>query len=715
MPMQCFQPQLAQFAVFTFEQIAEKLGSTGTDAGEDKKADRTFWIEEKLDGERMQLHMVKDTDARKYPGGYRFGFWSRRGTDYTYLYGNSFGDDKSALTRHIKDAFDPGLDSIILDGEMITWNPVTNTMVGFGTLKSAAISEKANPYDGTGDRPLFRAFDCLYFNGQDLTKYQLRKRREVMSRVIKDVDKRLEIHKYTATTLPGDIEAALARVVEESAEGLVIKDPRSAYRLNSRNDDWIKVKPEYMTGFGENFDCAVIGAYFGQGHRGGNHASFLCGLRVNDNHIKAGANPERCYSFFKVGGGFRANDLAKIRHMTENKWQDWDKNNPPTEYIHLAGGNQQHERPDQWIRPSDSFVLEAKAASIGGSERFATGFTLRFPRFKRLREDKKWDDAFSIYECQQLKEKVEAEGTTNKAFQNDGKRKIAKRLKPDLTIAGNDTKIKTPYAGPETQIFKGLNFCVMSEMLHPSKKSKTAIEQIIKSNGGKTFASATAQDHVLCIGDKRTVPVASLIKNGELSVVKPAWLLDAVKQAEIDGYERTKLILPFEKGHMFHTADTDAEDVEGATDIYGDSYARDVTTEELRVFMETMYHPKHSGFDSEQFLAEMEERGDGLGELHTEIFRRCVLRFISEGDEDTDMFLAKQQVLFAGGRIAEMDDDQGITHFVVVAEHPKAVRKLLQGFSTRSGRRMPRIVDFAWVTESWHEKTLLDEERYVVS
>ena len=62
--------------------------------------DPVFWIEEKLDGERMQLHMVEDSDI---PGGKRFMFWSRKAKDYTYLYGKHLEDKTGALTKHIRD------------------------------------------------------------------------------------------------------------------------------------------------------------------------------------------------------------------------------------------------------------------------------------------------------------------------------------------------------------------------------------------------------------------------------------------------------------------------------------------------------------------------------------------------------------------------------------------------------------------------------------
>jgi hypothetical protein len=46
--MECFQPQLAQFQQHSFQKMIDKLGVTDENP--------TFWIEEKLDGERMQLH-----------------------------------------------------------------------------------------------------------------------------------------------------------------------------------------------------------------------------------------------------------------------------------------------------------------------------------------------------------------------------------------------------------------------------------------------------------------------------------------------------------------------------------------------------------------------------------------------------------------------------------------------------------------------------------
>lgn len=449
--MQCFQPQLAQFQMHSFERMVQRMRPTDDDP--------VFWIEEKLDGERMQLHMASDDTVE---GGKKFCFWSRKAKEYTYLYGNGFYDPNGALTRHLTGAFEDGVDNIILDGEMITWDPEQDAPVPFGTLKTAALAEQRDP-NASGPRPLFRLFDILYLNDRDLTRYTLRDRRNALDRSINPVHRRFEIHPFQEATKAADIEPVLRKVVEEASEGLVLKNPRSPYRLNERHDDWMKVKPEYMTEFGESLDLIVIGGYYGSGKRGGALSSFLCGLRIDDSQVQAGEKPMKCYSFCKVGGGFTASDYANIRHHTDGKWKSWDPKKPPTEYIELAGGDAQRERPDMWIRPDESVVLCVKAASVSVSDEFRLGLTLRFPRFKRLRMDKDWKTALSIQEFLDLKSNVEREQREKQFTVDNSRRKRLKTsTKKPLTVAGYDSDGKVEYSGPTGDVFGGLNFCMSS-------------------------------------------------------------------------------------------------------------------------------------------------------------------------------------------------------------------------------------------------------------
>lgn len=731
--MSCFQPQLAQFMPSSFQKLVEKMCPRGTN-----NKDQEFWIEEKLDGERIQMHMEEDDNV---PGGYRFKWWSRKGKDYTYLYGDSFEDDNSALTRHMKNAFNSGVSSIILDGEMITWDPVTNKMVAFGTLKTAAISGQKDPFSGTAARPVFKVFDCLYLNEENLTKWTLKDRRNALEQAVNNVEGRIEKHDCKPGKSASDIDPALRKIVAEGSEGLVLKNPRSTYRLNSRNDDWMKVKPEYMTGFGESLDCIIIGGYYGSGHRGGNLSSFLCGLRVDNKQIKTGkfllhkqqaptdhsigANPMKCFSFFKVGGGFNADDYAAIRHQTEGKWIKWDAKSPPTEFVELAGSHQEKERPDVWIKPDDSIVVEVKAASVGVSDSFRTNYTLRFPRFKRLRPDKDWKSALSIEGFMELKAKVE-EGKDDDEFKVDKKKRTAKRIKTQQTIAGTEGKEKAMYEGPNTGVFKGMNFCVMSEMIHPSKKSKVEIETMIKNNGGQIFQSPNAKEDITIIADKRVVKVASLIKIGKTTIVKPQWVLDAVAQMESDAkLGLPRFVLPFEKGHVFYIKEGDEEEIEGNTDQYGDSYTRDITAEELKELVKKMGKNKNidesepkEKFNTGKFLKEM-----GLGVPKARMFQECTGIFILSPKVDFETKMAYNHFMFAAGDILKVEDlepgmraaNEGPTHIFFADGMEGSIAEIRKKIEKRKFLVVPRYVSWKWIQDSWTAEELLGEEGYEIS
>ncbi len=83
-----------------------------------------FYIEEKLDGERIQLHKK----------GREYRYWSRKGKEYTYLY------DKS-LSPYITSCFSNEVDSIILDGEMVAYDTIKEVFEPFGSLKTAALGK----------------------------------------------------------------------------------------------------------------------------------------------------------------------------------------------------------------------------------------------------------------------------------------------------------------------------------------------------------------------------------------------------------------------------------------------------------------------------------------------------------------------------------------------------------------------------------------------
>ena len=701
--MQCYQPQLAQFQIKGgFEKMVLKMRPT--------EDDDEFWIEDKLDGERMQMHMQRNE------GGLEFRWWSRKAKDYTYLYGDSLVDEKGSVTKHLTKAFDDGVDGIILDGEMITWDMEQDRICAFGTLKTAALSEQRNMYALT-PRPLYRVFDILFLNGTPLTQYTLRDRRNALERAVKPVERRLELHSHEIGKTKEDIEKALRKIIDEASEGLVVKNPRSAYRLSDRNDDWMKVKPEYMLEYGEHLDCIVIGGYYGSGKKSGRLSSYLCGLFVHDS--REGKDAQKCVSFFKVGGGINANDYARFDHITENKWIKWDPKKPPTNWITLGGGDKQKERPDVWIKPVDSFVIEAKAASVGSSDEFAAGLTLRFPRYRRFREDRDWKNALSVQSFLDMKAKIEEE----KTLKEEGRKKTrpVSKIKP-LKVVGYGRgvdRINIDNNAGMGEIFHGLTFFVMTDSTTPQKKSKNELEAMIKAHSGRIVQTHDiAGTAVYCVADRNTVKVASLRKKRDTLIIKPMWIFDCIQQSKVDSAmglpERVVLWEP--KRHFYFASEEENDMASTNVDKYGDPYYRDTTVEELRTLMAKMGDvPKLPKREIENFEEAWE--GDCMPGW---MFKGVTIFFDTAGDsvngaaasqteQEAEMSSARTTASFAGATIATSIEDDKATHVVVSSKSDvKAVRKTIS-----SRRKLPRIVTTDWITESWFEKTLLDEERFV--
>lgn len=675
--MSCFQPQLAQFQKKTLESAIKGMNG------------QEFWIEEKLDGERLQMHMCDG----------EFRWWSRKAKEYTYLYGSTF--DNGSMSQFLKIAFDKRVKSIILDGEMITWDPKMDCIVGFGTLKTAAIETSNNPFTGNTHRPLFRVFDILHLNGQCLLDYTLEDRRKALKSVATDVFRRFEIHPYTVAKTVTEIESELRQVISTASEGLVVKNPRSIYRLNDRNDDWVKVKPEYMTEFGESLDLLVIGGYWGSGKRGNMLASYLCGLRCDGNDSPPGANPMKFFSFCKVGGGFTALEYSTIAHQTEGRWINWDDRPPSKDLIVI--GSRKLEKPDVWIHPEDSFVIEAKAASVTSTDQFRTGFSVRFPRFKKLRPDKNWHTALGIREFMQMKEDAIKQANSKK-LNIEIRRGSRKRIKKGVQVVGADdsssAQLVTPLDSNAPRLFTNHAFYIMST----TKPSKPELEAFIKHCGGKICQSEDAFPDTHVIGDRNTVKVAALVKRGTHDIIRPSWVLDCIRQHEISGSADECFILPLEPKYLHYATARTLARSSLAVDEYGDSYYRSLDVPGLELLLQGMHAPaSHRISIPRPVLIGREDFRD----IPAWMFSGCIVTVV-ECEEYRRREL-ESLVGFAGGKVIRERGDEnkeGITHLVV--GRPSIEREVIAAV-------LPSwVVSAEWVDESFIARKRLDEQRFLV-
>jgi ATP-dependent DNA ligase len=53
------------------------------------------------------------------------------------------------------------------------------------------------------------------------------------------------------------------RMIDEGHEGVIVKNPTSAYTMGKRGGGWWKWKPDYVDELTDTIDLLVVGAYFG--------------------------------------------------------------------------------------------------------------------------------------------------------------------------------------------------------------------------------------------------------------------------------------------------------------------------------------------------------------------------------------------------------------------------------------------------------------------
>lgn len=200
---------------------------------------------------------------------------------------------------------------------------------------------------------------------------------------------------------------------------------------------------------------------------------------------------------------------------------------------------------------------------------------------------------------------------------------------------------------------------------------------------------------------------------------------------------------------MFFTTNDSISGIEDNVDEHGDSFARDVTVEELRavcfkccltikklMFIEifdSMPTKAESGTGAQDFKKDLRDHDHDLGELRGWLFKGLQLYRAQLNDEKSGFVSLSEQLRpkqayniarFAGAVFVEDMTDESITH--VIVDNNKAPRSLREQFSgfdifrallsmaanwKPSRKRLPRFVTLDWIEQSWAEKTLLDEER----
>jgi DNA ligase 1 len=163
-------------------------------------------------------------------------------------------------------------------------------------------------------------------------------------------------------TIEPEIAAAFDAAKSRRNEGLILKDPDSIYAPGRRGKMWLKIKTHLPT-----LDCVVTAAEYGHGKRRGVLSDYT--FAVWDADPAAGGH------LVNIGKAYSGCTDEEIAQLTET-------------FLGLSRGRHGHVHV---VEPK--IVLEIACDQIQKSGRHGSGFALRFPRIKRIRWDKRPEDA----------------------------------------------------------------------------------------------------------------------------------------------------------------------------------------------------------------------------------------------------------------------------------------------------------------------------------
>ncbi|KAG8517013.1 DNA ligase 4 [Galemys pyrenaicus] len=646
---------------------------------------QSFYIETKLDGERMQMHR----------GGDRYEFFSRNGFTYTQQFGAS--PREGSLTPFIHGAFKADVQVCILDGEMMAYNPSTQTFM-----------QKGNKFDikrmveESDLQTCFCVFDVLMVNNKKLGHETLRKRHEILSSVFTPIPGRIEIVQKTQAHTKKEVIDALNEAIDKREEGIMVKQPLSIYKPDKRGEGWLKIKPEYVNGLMDELDVLIVGGYWGKGSRGGMMSHFLCAVAEPPG---PGEEPSVFHTLCRVGSGYTMKELYDLGLKLAKHWKPFHKKAPPSGL--LCGT----EKPEVYIEPCYSVIVQIKAAEIVPSDMYRTGCTLRFPRIERIREDKDWRACMTLDGLEQLRGRAAGKLASKhldvgaEDAPREKKRKAAPKARRAVGIIERSKAPDLSNVSRVADVFEDVEFCVMSGTdAHP----KPELESRVAELGGYVVQNPGPDTYCVLAGAEN-IRVRNVISSGKHDVVRPEWLLECV---------RHRSCVPWQPRDMVHMCPSTRQRFAREYDRYGDSYFADTDRRQLEEAFSRIQSPgPQTPADMAPVIADLEGRyfwdPPALSALrHHTVY---VDLFAVVGDPATEirgtrLAAAAWELRFHGARVVS-HLAEGVSH-VIVGED----RSRLADFKAfrRTLKRKFKILQGAWVTDSIDRCELQDEAPYLL-
>ena len=212
-------------------------------------------------------------------------------------------------------------------------------------------------------------FDLLYLDGNSLIDLPLLERRRILEEIIKP-SRYIEVSRCILTSNIEEAKKMFEEALNQGFEGVMIKDPASKYTPGRRGLGWLKFK-----GKAETLDLVVVAVEYGHGKR----AKVL-----SDYTFAAKDENGKLIPVAKAYCGLTDKEIEEMTKLFKS--------------IAIKD-----EGRKLIVQPK--IVVEVAFGEIQKSPSYPSGYSLRFPRIKRIRWDKTPEEIDTISKIKEIYEK----------------------------------------------------------------------------------------------------------------------------------------------------------------------------------------------------------------------------------------------------------------------------------------------------------------------
>ena len=197
-------------------------------------------------------------------------------------------------------------------------------------------------------------FDCLKLNDETIMDISFSQRLEKIKNVPNQAHRMKD----------NNVMAFYNQAINDGFEGIIVKNADVPYEAGKRSAFWAKYKPPRI-----ELDVVIMTAKYGEGKRANVFGTFEIGVKSDKGIVSVG----------KVGTGFSDADLISLTHNLRRNVENFENDT----YYFLP-----------------RVVLEVSADLVSRDEKGNLG--LRFPRCKRIRDDKFAADINTLGDVERL-------------------------------------------------------------------------------------------------------------------------------------------------------------------------------------------------------------------------------------------------------------------------------------------------------------------------